>query len=109
MSFFIGPITGGLVAGAVYYSFSYSIETRTKDLQARFQNLNHQLNQPAVHGDPPAVNRVVYSPFREMLKRRWNEEVAAGFSAVQNFEVPWQRIQSTWEQVREKAKSVGQQ
>jgi len=98
MSFLIGPITGGVVAGAVYYSFSQSFETRTRTLQKRLHDLSVELEDPTVPAPPPASQRIIYSPFRELLKERWNEELAHAVRAVGTFEVDWR---SMWERANE--------
>ncbi|KAG8903572.1 Phospholipase C [Tulasnella sp. 403] len=85
-------MAGALTGGAVYYTFSHSFEGRTRTLQDRLHDLSSELRAPGVHAPSPASDRVVYSPFRQLLKERWNEEIAHGISSLENFEIPWNSI-----------------
>ncbi|KAG2007027.1 hypothetical protein CC2G_014756 [Coprinopsis cinerea AmutBmut pab1-1] len=84
MSYFLGPISGALVAGGVYYGFSSLITKRTEQHQRDLRYLsNRLLDTPAyIPAPPPAAARVHHNEFTETLKSRWNQEIAyiaAGF------------------------------
>jgi len=64
--------------------------------------LSGELKDPSIPEYTPAASKIVYSPFRETLKKRWNEQICDGVDAVRRFEVPWEDI---WNRV----KTVGQQ
>jgi len=102
MSHLIGTITGGLVAGAVYYSFSHSFEVKTRRLQLDLHELAVELDAPRVPTITPAARKIAYSPFREMLKEQWNQEVSHAVQFVGRYEIPWR---STWGRAMERIKA----
>ncbi|KIM41352.1 hypothetical protein M413DRAFT_147015 [Hebeloma cylindrosporum] len=96
MSFLLGPISGALVAGGVYYGFSNLIQTRTeqhiKDLHALSVRL---VETPTlVHAPPSAATRIKPRTFTSEVKSQWNHEVAAIFRGVHDLDkraVEWGR------------------
>ncbi|KAF9484067.1 hypothetical protein BDN70DRAFT_872966 [Pholiota conissans] len=96
MSFLIGPISGALVAGGVYYGFSNLMQTRTnqhiKDLHALSVRL---VETPTlVQAPPPAATRIKPHPFTSEIKSQWNDEIAAVFKRIQSLDrtaVEWGR------------------
>ncbi|KAF9556816.1 hypothetical protein CPC08DRAFT_710903 [Agrocybe pediades] len=96
MSALIGPLSGALVAGGIYYGFSNLIQTRTeqhiRDLHALSTRLVDSPN--VVLAPPSAAMRVKPHPFTNELKYRWNREIAALFLGFQNLDrsvVRWGR------------------
>ncbi|KAH8997953.1 hypothetical protein EDB92DRAFT_1837107 [Lactarius akahatsu] len=70
MSFLIGPVSGALVAGGIYYGFSNLIES---NLHALSQKL---VTPPSEHDAPPtAAARIVKKPLTALVKQGWNEKV----------------------------------
>jgi len=88
MSIFLGPISGALVAGGVYYGLSNLIHTRTeqhtKDLHLLSVRLVDTPN--LVQAPPSAATRIKPHPFTTQLKSQWNNEIAALVSGIQNFD-----------------------
>ncbi|KAF9011780.1 hypothetical protein BDQ17DRAFT_1233008 [Cyathus striatus] len=84
MSFFVGPVSGALLAGGVYYGFSNLINTRTEQHRKDLRALSVRLSEtPTLTLAPPsAAARISDREFSTYVKSRWNEEVAymvAGF------------------------------
>ncbi|KAH8080719.1 hypothetical protein BXZ70DRAFT_638299 [Cristinia sonorae] len=78
MSFLVGPLSGALVAGGVYYGFSNMIHSRTERHRVDLHRLSNELitSTPLPSTAPaPASSRIVYQPFTSMLKHRWNAQV----------------------------------
>ncbi|KAG8992946.1 hypothetical protein FRB94_011167 [Tulasnella sp. JGI-2019a] len=89
MSFLLGSVTGGVVAGAVYYSFSQSFESKTRRLQNELRDLTVELAAPTIPTPVPAARKIAYSPFRETLKEQWNQELSNIVHFTGRYEVPW--------------------
>ncbi|KAI0310961.1 hypothetical protein OF83DRAFT_814403 [Amylostereum chailletii] len=79
MSFVIGPLSGALVAGGVYFGFSNLIQTRTEQHRADLHTLSQRLiTPPSTHPvPPPASARIVRDPFSSMVKHQWNEKLSS--------------------------------
>ncbi|KJA23903.1 hypothetical protein HYPSUDRAFT_137230 [Hypholoma sublateritium FD-334 SS-4] len=96
MSFLVGPISGALVAGGVYYGFSNLMQTRTeqhiKDMHALSVRL---VETPTlVQAPPSAATRIRPHPLATEIKSKWNDEVAGLFLGFQNLDkraVEWGR------------------
>jgi len=88
MSIFIGPISGALVAGGVYYGLSNLIQTRTEQHKKDLHALSVRLvDTPTVVQAPPsAATRIKPHPFTSELKSQWNNEIATLVSGIQNFD-----------------------
>ncbi|KAF8816304.1 hypothetical protein BYT27DRAFT_7184146 [Phlegmacium glaucopus] len=88
MSILLGPISGALIAGGVYYGFSNLIQTRTEQHRKDLHALSVRLvdTPTLVQAPPPAAARIKPHPFTSHLKSQWNNEVAALVSGVQNFD-----------------------
>ncbi|EIN14520.1 hypothetical protein PUNSTDRAFT_130146 [Punctularia strigosozonata HHB-11173 SS5] len=81
MSFLLGPISGALAAGGIYYGLSNLINTRTEQLRADISHISRRLvEEPTVVAAPlPAAARIVRKPFADMLQEEWNRQVEALF------------------------------
>lgn len=77
MSFLIGPVSGALVAGGIYYGFSNLMESRTNQHRDNLHVLSQKLITPPSEHDPPptAAARIVKKPLTTLIKQRWNEKV----------------------------------
>ncbi|KAL0945948.1 hypothetical protein HGRIS_012226 [Hohenbuehelia grisea] len=77
MSVFVGPISGALVAGGVYYGISNLISTRTEQQRRDLRVLSARLVETPtlVNAPPSAASRIDQQPFASMLKAKWNEEI----------------------------------
>ncbi|KAF8480073.1 hypothetical protein DFH94DRAFT_459432 [Russula ochroleuca] len=77
MSFVIGPLSGALVAGGIYYGFSNLVESRTNRHREDLHTLSKRLITPPAEYDPPppAAARIVMKPFMEVIKQSWNDKV----------------------------------
>ncbi|KAI0267492.1 hypothetical protein BC834DRAFT_871540 [Gloeopeniophorella convolvens] len=77
MSFLIGPVSGALVAGGVYYGFSNLIESRTEQHRKDLHVLARRLITPPAEQDPPpsAADRITHSPFTSIVKQSWNDRL----------------------------------
>jgi len=65
-----------------------------------------ELKDPTIPTPPAASQRIVYSPFREMLKERWNEELAHAVHAARTYEIPWGYLREQGSKVVDSAKAV---
>ncbi|KAI3607343.1 hypothetical protein WG66_004846 [Moniliophthora roreri] len=74
MSFLVGPVSGALVAGGVYYGFSNLIQSRL-----HVQSVRLVETPTFVHAPPPAAARVAEKPFWALIQARWNQEVEGIF------------------------------
>ncbi|KAG5720879.1 hypothetical protein E4T56_gene15244 [Termitomyces sp. T112] len=94
MSILIGPISGALVAGGVYYGFSNLISTRTEQHRRDLHALSIRLVETPslVQAPPPAAARITHHPFASLLKAKWNQEVQSLFTGVAN----WDRRVQEW-------------
>ncbi|KAL0573361.1 hypothetical protein V5O48_008604 [Marasmius crinis-equi] len=81
MSFLIGPVSGALVAGGVYYGFSNLIQTRTKQISIdlHIQSVRLVETPTLVQAPPSAASRVVEKPFLAIVQAKWNEELEGVF------------------------------
>ncbi|KAH9944923.1 hypothetical protein B0H21DRAFT_694243 [Amylocystis lapponica] len=84
MSFLVGPVSGALVAGGVYYGFSTMIHSRTQQHRLDLHRLSERLlDAPSDIPAPiPASQRITYHPFSSMLKSQWNAQVETVFRAA---------------------------
>ncbi|PCH36757.1 hypothetical protein WOLCODRAFT_140569 [Wolfiporia cocos MD-104 SS10] len=96
MSFLIGPVSGAVAAGGVYYGFSTLIQTRTQQHCTDLLKLSQKLCD--THSDmdapPPASQRIVQHPFSSMLKSQWNAQIEALFQSSGD----WSRRTADWSQ-----------
>ncbi|KAJ8072285.1 hypothetical protein PM082_015844 [Marasmius tenuissimus] len=82
MSFLIGPVSGALVAGGVYYGFSNLIQTRTRQISTDLHIQSIRLTEtPTIIHDAPrsAASRVAEKPFTALLQAKWNQEMEGLF------------------------------
>jgi len=88
MSFLVGPIAGGLVAGGVYYGFSNLILTRTAQHRRDIHALSERLvdASTAVPSPTPASARIAHRPFASLLKDQWNRQTAAVYGKVRSLD-----------------------
>ncbi|KAH6903184.1 hypothetical protein BKA70DRAFT_1026811, partial [Coprinopsis sp. MPI-PUGE-AT-0042] len=94
MSFLLGPLSGAVVAGGIYYGFSNLISKRTEQHQRDLHRLSLRLHETPtyIQAPPPASTRIAQHDFTTTLKNTWNQEVAflaAGFRA-------WGRQTAEW-------------
>ncbi|KAI0826017.1 hypothetical protein BC629DRAFT_1586875 [Irpex lacteus] len=84
MSFLLGPVSGALVAGGVYYGFSTLIHSRTLKHQIDLHNLSTRLlDSSAITTAPlPAVERIQHRPFVSQVKSQWNNQVETLFRGI---------------------------
>ncbi|KAJ7732799.1 hypothetical protein DFH07DRAFT_846250 [Mycena maculata] len=84
MSFLLGPVSGALVAGGLYYGYSNMIQMQTQRHVRDLHTLSvHLVETPALLVAPPsAATRIAPRPFSALIQARWNEEVAALFSGI---------------------------
>ncbi|KAK0473856.1 hypothetical protein IW261DRAFT_1655856 [Armillaria novae-zelandiae] len=84
MSFLVGPISGAVVAGGVYYGFSNLIQSRTeqhrKDLHQLSMHLIETLN--VVIAPPSAMSQIAHKLFASVIHETWNGEVGAVYNWV---------------------------
>ncbi|KAJ7064020.1 hypothetical protein C8F01DRAFT_1250282 [Mycena amicta] len=88
MSFLLGPVSGALVAGGLYYGYSTVLQNRTeqhrKDLHAISVRL---VTSPAlIAAPPPAASRIAPRPFSALLKERWNQEIGVLVAGMRGWE-----------------------
>ncbi|CAA7266282.1 unnamed protein product [Cyclocybe aegerita] len=88
MSFLLGPISGALVAGGVYYGFSNLMQTRTEQHKKDLHALSVRLVETPtlVQAPPSAASRIKPHPLSTEIKSRWNHEVAVLFAGFQNLD-----------------------
>ncbi|KAE9399776.1 hypothetical protein BT96DRAFT_939199 [Gymnopus androsaceus JB14] len=84
MSFLLGPVSGALVAGGVYYGFSNLIQARTRqlstDLHIQSTLLLHSSTPAWIDTYPsPAASRIATRPFVSMVQASWNEQLEKAF------------------------------
>ncbi|KAJ4483595.1 hypothetical protein J3R30DRAFT_1806081 [Lentinula aciculospora] len=84
MSFLLGPVSGALVAGGIYYGFSNLIQARTKqlstDLHIQSTLLLHSPTPAWISTYPsPAASRIEQRPFLSQLQASWNEQLEKTF------------------------------
>ncbi|KAJ3967934.1 hypothetical protein EV361DRAFT_928351 [Lentinula raphanica] len=84
MSFLLGPVSGALVAGGIYYGFSNLIQTRTKqlstDLHIQSTLLLHSPTPAWISTYPsPAASRIERKPFLSLVQAGWNEQLEKTF------------------------------
>ncbi|KAJ3879003.1 hypothetical protein F5051DRAFT_404136 [Lentinula edodes] len=87
MSFLLGPVSGALVAGGIYYGFSNLIQARTMqlstDLHIQSTLLLHSPTPAWISTYPsPAASRVEHSPFISLIQAGWNEQIEKAFVGV---------------------------
>ncbi|KZP17375.1 hypothetical protein FIBSPDRAFT_747096 [Athelia psychrophila] len=78
MSFLVGSLAGGLVAGGVYYGFSNLMLTRTVEHRLDMHVLSQRLvgASSTVPSPPSAATRITHRPFASLLKDKWNQQTA---------------------------------
>ncbi|EKM57298.1 uncharacterized protein PHACADRAFT_92257 [Phanerochaete carnosa HHB-10118-sp] len=96
MSFLLGPISGAVIAGGVYYGFSTMIQTRTEAHIHDLHVLSTRLAEPAAptNAPPSAFDRIQHRPFRLLLQNGWNNQVESLFRDAQGFStrtIEWSR------------------
>ncbi|KAG7445027.1 uncharacterized protein BT62DRAFT_933442 [Guyanagaster necrorhizus] len=84
MSFLVGPVSGALVAGGVYYGFSNLIQSRTEQHRKDLHQLCVRLVEtPSIVIAPPsAASRIAARPFSSFVHEKWNGEVDAAYHWV---------------------------
>ncbi|KAF9497504.1 hypothetical protein BDN71DRAFT_1504781 [Pleurotus eryngii] len=77
MSALIGPISGALVAGGVYYGISNLIHTRTEQQRKELYTLSVRLTETPtfVNAPPSAASRIEHRPSASLIKGKWNDEI----------------------------------
>ncbi|TFK98616.1 hypothetical protein BDV98DRAFT_572431 [Pterulicium gracile] len=82
MSALVGPISGALVAGSVYYGFSNLIQTRTEQHRRDLRFLSVRLSEAPtkVLAPPSAAARI--KPSSSNLETSWNEQLTNIYRAV---------------------------
>ncbi|KAF8065047.1 hypothetical protein FPV67DRAFT_167006 [Lyophyllum atratum] len=96
MSFLIGPASGALVAGGVYYGFSNLIHTRTEQHRRDLHTLSARLIEDPTFAQaaPSAATRITHRPFTSLMKAKWNQEIEylfAGFASWDQRAQEWGR------------------
>ncbi|KAI0943519.1 hypothetical protein AcW1_002666 [Taiwanofungus camphoratus] len=81
MSLLVGPASGALVAGGIYYGFSTMIQTRTERHCSDLLELSQRLlDSPyGTSAPPPASERILRRPFATVLKSQWNTQMETLF------------------------------
>jgi len=81
MSFINGLLAGSLLAGGIYYSFSYGIRNGTLEYKRQLHTLSERMVNPnsGVKIPAPAAERIVPEPFSSLVKQKWNEHTQAIF------------------------------
>ncbi|KAF8241093.1 hypothetical protein L208DRAFT_1427399, partial [Tricholoma matsutake] len=94
MSFLVGPVSGALVVGGVYYGFSNLIHTRTEQHRKDLHHLSVRLIEtPAlVQAPPSAASRIKPQSFTSYVQGRWNRELAYLFAGFQQ----WDKRAQDW-------------
>ncbi|KAI0074270.1 hypothetical protein K474DRAFT_78892 [Panus rudis PR-1116 ss-1] len=79
MSFLIGPISGALAAGGVYYGLSSmmsnSIQIHRNDMQSLSNRLQSPESQVSTSAPPRAADRIQQTHYPDYLKYRWNNQL----------------------------------
>ncbi|QRW25997.1 hypothetical protein RhiXN_11074 [Rhizoctonia solani] len=107
MSFLMGTVAGGLTASAIYYGFSRTFETRTNGLTKDLHILSTELLKPPVPGPVPASARIHRSPFRDLVRQRWNQEIENAVMNAHQFGSQWDWKQQ-WDHLRKRVSSLVQ-
>ncbi|TFK31399.1 hypothetical protein BDQ12DRAFT_729590 [Crucibulum laeve] len=94
MSFLVGPVSGALVAGGVYYGFSNLIHTRTEQRQRDIHTLSVRLTETSslIRAPPSAATRISDRTFSTYVQSRWNQELAYLFVGIGD----WDRRAREW-------------
>ncbi|KAF9810973.1 hypothetical protein IEO21_06730 [Rhodonia placenta] len=94
MSFLVGPVSGALAAGGVYYGFSTLIQTRTEQHRSDLHKLSQRLLDAPSNIPAPAsaAQRIVRHPFASLLKNQWNTQLETLFQGADG----WGRRVSDW-------------
>ncbi|KAM6501211.1 hypothetical protein JOM56_004225 [Amanita muscaria] len=82
MSFLVGPASGALVAGGVYYGFSNLIHTTTQQHRKDLHELSARISGAStalLQAPPPAATRIGRRPFISYVESRWNQEIETLF------------------------------
>ncbi|KAF7367154.1 hypothetical protein MSAN_00975100 [Mycena sanguinolenta] len=89
MSFLLGPVSGALVAGGLYYGYSSMMQTRTQTHIRDLHTLSvHLVETPALINAPhPAASRITPRPFSNLLQSRWNQEIASMYAGLREWDV----------------------
>ncbi|KAK7680390.1 hypothetical protein QCA50_016630 [Cerrena zonata] len=88
MSFLVGPISGALVAGGVYYGFSTMIQSSTERHRTDLHLLSRRLVDASatVPAPPSASERIHHSQFNTLLKSKWNTQLGNLFDGVRELD-----------------------
>ncbi|KAF9467234.1 hypothetical protein BDZ94DRAFT_1249911 [Collybia nuda] len=94
MSFLLGPVSGALVAGGVYYGFSNMMHTRTEHIRRDLKALSIRLEETPtlIQAPPSAASRIKHHPFTSQLHARWNQEIEYLFTGFQE----WDKRAQEW-------------
>ncbi|PVF96686.1 hypothetical protein CPB86DRAFT_736401 [Serendipita vermifera] len=82
MSFAAGTVAGAILAGGVYYSFSYRLRNSTLQYKSTLHDLSQEMINPqtGIHIPPSAAERIPRSDtFGGLVKQQWNETVGNAF------------------------------
>ncbi|KIK61205.1 hypothetical protein GYMLUDRAFT_199996 [Collybiopsis luxurians FD-317 M1] len=87
MSFLLGPVSGALVAGGIYYGFSNLMQSRQAlsfNLRCSLHTQSYLLlNSPTPAWistyPPPAASRIEHKPFISVMQASWNEHLEKAF------------------------------
>lgn len=96
MSFLLGPISGAVIAGGVYYGFSAMIRTRTEQHIHDLHVLSARLAEPSAptNAPPSAFDRIEHRPFRLLVQSGWNKQVETAFRDARDLStrtIDWSR------------------
>ncbi|KAJ7048287.1 hypothetical protein C8F01DRAFT_1192566 [Mycena amicta] len=88
MSFLLGPVSGALVAGGLYYGYSTVMQARTEQHRRDLHAISVRLvTTPAlIAAPPPAASRIAPDTFSAVLKERWNAEIGGLVSGMRGLE-----------------------
>ncbi|KAJ7895152.1 hypothetical protein B0H14DRAFT_2334021, partial [Mycena olivaceomarginata] len=84
----LGPVSGALVAGGLYYGYSNLMQARTQKHIQDLHTLSVRLVEtPALIMAPPsAATRVTPRPFSTLVQSRWNQDVASLYAGLRDWD-----------------------
>ncbi|KAI0340277.1 hypothetical protein BDW22DRAFT_1334357 [Trametopsis cervina] len=84
MSFLLGPVSGALVAGGVYFGFKTMIQERTERHRADLHVLSTRLADASAAAPTtlPAALRIEHRPLLSAVKSQWNTQVETVFRGI---------------------------